>query len=169
MQLTLNLTSLIITIFFTGLTAGLCFTWANAVTPGIGRLDDLGFLQAFQQMNRAIINPIFIVVFMGPTITHIANIILFKSANPTIFWLILTASILYLIGLTFITVFGNVPLNEMIDKVELLTASPEELKTLRDQFEIRWNRFHMVRTITTSLSFFLLILSLLMYNKQITQ
>ena len=166
MQLTLNLTSLLATTFLTGLTAGLCFTWANAVTPGIGRLDDLGFLHAFQQMNRAILNPIFIVVFMGPTITHIANIFLFKSTSPTVFWLILTAAILYLIGLVLMTILGNVPLNEMIDKVDLLSATPEELKSLRDQFEIRWNRFHMVRTITTSLSFALLIVSILLHSKQ---
>lgn len=166
MQLTLNLTSLLMTTFLTGLTAGLCFTWANAVTPGIGRLDDLGFLHAFQQMNRAILNPFFIVVFMGPLITHIANIFLFKSANPTVFWLILTASILYLIGLVFMTIIGNVPLNEMIDKVDLLSASPEELKTLRDSFETKWNQFHLVRTITTSLSFALLIISILLQSKQ---
>jgi uncharacterized membrane protein len=166
MQLTLNLSSLLVTTFFTGLTAGLCFTWANAVTPGIGRLDDLGFLHAFQQMNRAIINPIFIVVFMGPMITHIANIFLFKSDNSTVFWLVLTAAILYLIGLVLMTVLGNVPLNEMIDKVDLLSATPEELASLREQFEVRWNRFHIVRTITTSLSFGLLIVSIVLHSKQ---
>ena len=147
MQLSLNLTSLFLTTFLTGLTAGLCFTWGNAVTPGIGRLDDLGYLHAFQQMNRAILNPIFIVVFMGPLITHIANIFLFKSANPTVFWLILLASVLYLVGLVLMTVIGNVPLNEMIDKVDLLSASPEELKTLRESFETKWNQFHLLHLI----------------------
>jgi uncharacterized membrane protein len=166
MHLSLNLTSLLVSTFLTGLTAGLCFTWGNAVTPGIGRLDDLGYLHAFQQMNRAILNPIFIGVFMGPAITHIANIFLFKSATPTVFWLILSASILYLVGLVLMTIIGNVPLNEMIDKVDLLSASPEELKTLRDQFEVRWNQFHLVRTITTSLSFALLIISIVLHNKQ---
>lgn len=166
MTLSLNLTSLLVSTFLTGLTAGLCFTWGNAVTPGIGRLDNLGFLHAFQQMNRAIINPIFIVVFMGPLITHIANIFLFKSATPTVFWLILSASILYIVGLVLVTIFGNVPLNEMIDKVDLLSASPEELATLRDNFEVQWNRFHNIRTVTTSLSFALLILSIVLQNKQ---
>ena len=166
MSLSLNLTSLLLSTFLTGLTAGLCFTWANAVTPGIGRLDDLGFLHAFQQMNRAILNPIFIIVFMGPFITHVANIFLFKSAHPTVFFLVITAAILYIVGLVLMTVFGNVPLNEMLDKVDLLSASPEELKTLRDQFEVRWNQFHMIRTITTSLSFALLIISIVLHGKQ---
>ena len=166
MQLSINLTSLLLTTFFTGLTAGLCFTWGNAVTPGIGRLDDLGYLHAFQQMNRAILNPIFIIIFMGPTITHIANIFLFKSENISLFWLVLAAAILYLVGLVLMTVLGNVPLNEMIDKVDLLSASPEELSQLRNKFEVKWNQFHRIRTITTSISFGLLIISILLYNKQ---
>jgi len=166
MQLSINLTSLLLTTFFTGLTAGLCFTWGNAVTPGIGRLDDLGYLHAFQQMNRAILNPIFIIIFMGPTITHIANIFLFKSGNISLFWLVLAAAILYLVGLVLMTVLGNVPLNEMIDKVDLLSASPEELSQLRNKFEVKWNQFHRIRTITTSISFGLLIISILLYNKQ---
>lgn len=166
MQLSLNLTSLLLTTFFTGLTAGLCFTWGNAVTPGIGRLNDLGYLHAFQQMNRAILNPIFIIVFMGPLLTHVANIFLFKSANTTLFWLILAAAVIYLVGLVLMTVIGNVPLNEMIDKVDLLSASPEELSELRNKFEVKWNRFHRIRTITTSISFALLIASVLIYNKQ---
>ena len=34
-------------ILLTGLSAGLCFTWSNAITPGIGRLDDVGYLSEF--------------------------------------------------------------------------------------------------------------------------
>jgi hypothetical protein len=32
-------------VLLTGLSAELCFNWSNTVTPGIGRLDDLGYLQ----------------------------------------------------------------------------------------------------------------------------
>ena len=60
MEFSINSITTISTILLTGLTAGLCFTWTNAVTPGIGRLDDLGYLQSFQEMNRAIINPLFL-------------------------------------------------------------------------------------------------------------
>ena len=59
MEFSINSITTISTILLTGLTAGLCFTWTNAVTPGIGRLDDLGYLQSFQEMNRAISNPLF--------------------------------------------------------------------------------------------------------------
>ena len=63
MEITFQNSIYILLIVLTGLSAGLCFTWTNAVTPGIGRLDDLGFLQSFQQMNRTILNPIFFIAF----------------------------------------------------------------------------------------------------------
>ena len=68
MEINFKIIVLIISILFTGLTAGLCFTWSNAVTPGIGRLDNISFLKAFQAMNRAIINGPFMLVFMGGVI-----------------------------------------------------------------------------------------------------
>ena len=55
----LKLALLVFGIVCTGLTAGLCFTWSNAVTPGIGQLDNFGYLSAFQAMNRAILNAVF--------------------------------------------------------------------------------------------------------------
>jgi len=167
MQFSINLTSLFVSTFLTGLTTGLCFTWANAVTPGIGRLNDLGFLQAFQQMNRTIINPTFIVIFMGPFFVHLANVYLFRATSSPLFWIIIIAALLYIIGLVFVTLFGNVPLNELLDKVDLNQATPEELKSLRDQFENKWNRLHLIRTITTSISFALLIVSIIIHSKNL--
>ena len=58
-------------VFLTGLSAGLCFTWTNAVVPGIAKLDDRSFLSSFQQMNRTIINPLFIITFFGPSVLGI--------------------------------------------------------------------------------------------------
>jgi uncharacterized membrane protein len=161
MTYSINTLILIGTIILTGLTTGLCFTWTNAVTPGIGRLDDLGYLQAFQAMNRSIINPTFLVVFFGPFLTHIANIYLHRSQTNTVFWILFAAGILYVAGVVIITLFGNVPLNEILDKTDLEISSPEQLKELRNLFEVKWNRLHLIRTVTSLLSFLLLILSLL--------
>lgn len=161
MTYSINSLTLIGTILLTGLTAGLCFTWTNAVTPGIGRLDNLGYLQAFQAMNRAIINPLFLVVFFGPFIAHIANIYLHRTQPNVVFWMLFAAGILYVAGVVVITVFGNVPLNEILDKTNLQDASPEKLNELRNLFEAKWNRLHLIRTVTSLLSFLLLIISLL--------
>jgi len=160
MELSLKFTTLVTTIVLTGLSAGLCFTWSNSITPGIGRLDDLGFLQSFQQMNRAIINPTFLILFFGPFFLNLVNIYLFKSASSSVLWLLIAATAIYFFGLVLITIFGNVPLNEILDKTDLATSSIEELKDLRVSFETKWNRLHLIRTVTSTISFILLIFSL---------
>ncbi|MFV1884942.1 MAG: DUF1772 domain-containing protein [Balneola sp.] len=146
-------------ILLTGLTAGLCFTWSNAVTSGIGRLDNLTFLKSFQSMNRVIINGKFLIVFFGPVILLFLNTYLFKS-NTTTLWLFLVAAILFFVGVGLVTVFGNVPLNEILDKSNLETLTSTDLQELRNKFEQPWNRWHMVRTFSSLISFSLLLIGL---------
>ncbi|XCF07282.1 anthrone oxygenase family protein [Tamlana crocina] len=164
MEINFKIIVLILGILFTGLTAGLCFTWSNAITPGIGRLDDLEFLQSFQAMNRAIINPSFLIVFFGPVILLFINAFLHRSSNPTTFWSFTLAAILFFVGIGLITIFKNVPLNETLDKTTLENLSAIELKELRTKFEQPWNRWHIQRTIASFTSFALLITGL-MYSK----
>lgn len=168
MELTFKFSTLILATFLTGLTAGLCFTWTNAVTTGIGRLNNLGYLQAFQQMNRAIINPLFMIVFFGAFIVHFLNIILFRNSSSTVIVMLTMVAALYFLGVVLMTIFGNVPLNEVLDKTDLAKASMEDLQALRDRFEVKWNRMHLIRTITSALSFLLLLISLLINNKYIS-
>jgi uncharacterized membrane protein len=163
MEFKLKFMVLLLGILLTGLTAGLCFTWSNAVTPGIGRLDNLTFLKSFQAMNRAIINGKFMIVFFGPVILLFLNTYLFKG-NNTSFWLFLIAAILFFIGIGLVTIFGNVPLNEVLDKSNLELLSKVELKELRNNFEQPWNRLHMIRTLSSCSAFVLLIIGML-YSK----
>lgn len=164
MELNFKIIVLMLGILFTGLTAGLCFTWSNAITPGIGRLDDLGFLKAFQAMNRAIINPSFLMVFFGPVILLFINAYLNRNAPQTTFWSFILAAILFFMGIGLITIFKNVPLNELLDKTVLENLSTVELKELRTKFEQPWNRWHIQRTIASFASFALLLIGLI-YSK----
>jgi len=161
MDFTLQHIVTIVLVLLLGLSAGLCFTWTNAVTPGIGQLDDIGFLSAFQQMNRSIINPLFILVFFGPFFLGLINLYLYKNASNTVIWLLIFAIAIYFFGVLLVTIFGNVPLNEILDKTDLGKASIEDLKQLRERFEDKWNRLHLIRTISSAIAFLLLILTLL--------
>lgn len=163
MEFKLKFIVLVLGILFTGLTAGLCFTWSNAVTPGIGRLDNLTFLKSFQSMNRAIINWKFMIVFFGPVILLFLNTYLFKG-NNTSFWLFLIAALLFFAGIGLVTILGNVPLNEVLGKSHLEELSKIELQELRNKFEQPWNRWHTIRTISSFSAFVLLILGIL-YSK----
>ncbi|WP_299336308.1 DUF1772 domain-containing protein [uncultured Psychroserpens sp.] len=163
MEFKLKFIVLMLGILFTGLTAGLCFTWSNAVTPGIGRLDNLSFLKAFQAMNRAIINGKFMIVFFGPVILLFLNTYLFRN-NSISFWLFLAAAILFFVGIGLVTIFGNVPLNESLDASHLETLTEIELQDLRNKFEQPWNKWHTIRTLSSLSTFVLLVIGML-YSK----
>jgi uncharacterized membrane protein len=164
MEINFKIIVLLLSILFTGLTAGLCFTWSNTITPGIGRLDDLGFLKAFQAMNRAIINPSFLIVFMGPCVLLFINAFAAKNTNLMVFTTYLLAAGLFFVGVGLVTIFKNVPLNDILDKTVLETASTIELSKLRNSFEQPWNRWHMIRTVCSFTAFALLVIGML-FNK----
>lgn len=165
MDITIQHIGIIALVVLTGLSAGLCFTWSNSITPGIGRLNDFEYLASFQQMNRAILNPLFFIVFFGPFFLSLINLYVFKSAPSSVLWLLILAAIIYVFGVLLVTIFGNVPLNEMLDKTELANASAYDLKTLRNNFEMKWNRLHLVRTISSAISFITLIISMIQITK----
>ncbi|GGD28702.1 anthrone oxygenase family protein [Hyunsoonleella pacifica] len=164
MEIKFKLIVLVLGVLFTGLTAGLCFTWSNAITPGIGRLDDLSFLKSFQAMNRAIINPRFLIVFFAPVVLLFLNTYLYRKADATTFWLFLSAAVLFFIGVGLITVLKNVPLNTILENSVLEDLSSVDVKRLRETFESSWNFWHMIRTITSFTAFTLLLVGIL-YNK----
>ncbi|WP_435623352.1 DUF1772 domain-containing protein [Flagellimonas sp.] len=159
MEISASNITLMATILLVGLVAGLCFTWGNAVTPGIGQLDDLGYLQAFQKMNRSIENPLFFAVFMGSFPIGVATIFTNKGISPEHFWLILIAVGIYFFGVVLVTILGNVPLNQVLDKTDLIGSSVAELQTLRQKFEQPWNRFHTIRVFASFISFAMLVLA----------
>ncbi len=139
--------------------AGIFFTWTNAVTPGIGQLNDLGYLRALQSMNRVILNSAFYIVFICPLfMLPMATILNYNSVSSLVFTLLLIASIIYLSGVFMITILGNIPLNYVLDKTDLDNFSLEDARKLRNEIEIKWNNFNLIRTITSSIAFILMII-----------
>ena len=150
-------------IFLTGLMAGIFFTWSNAVKPGIGKLNDLDYLSALQSMNRVILNSLFLIVFIGAIIS-VALVPVFHFHPKNIFWLLILIVIIYWVGVFSVTVFGNIPLNEILDKRNLSIMNPNDLSLLRDSIENRWNNFNLIRSISSAISFLLLIISFVLID-----
>jgi uncharacterized membrane protein len=149
----------VISIISTGMMAGIFFTWTNAVKPGIGKLDNLSYLKAFQAMNRVILNPIFYCLFMMPLITLIIlSYNSFDLHKLYVFDLLIASTVIYFIGVILTTIIGNIPLNEMLDKSDLERLDQQDSMTLRKTIETRWNRFNFVRTVSSFLSFLILII-----------
>jgi uncharacterized membrane protein len=117
-------------------------------------------------MNRVILNNTFKLVFIGALLaTALVPIFYFHLYPSNIFWLLVSAFIFYWFGAFGITVFGNIPLNEILDKTALETFSLEELKSLRTSIELKWNNLNLIRTISSLLTFILLVISYTLMNR----
>lgn len=153
-------------ILLTGLMAGIFFTWSNAVKPGLGKLSDTEYLRALQSMNRVILNNAFKLIFLGAIITvALLPVFYFNLYPKNIFWLFILTLIIYWVGVFGVTISGNIPLNEILDKTNLESISLEEIKALRTRIEVKWNNFNFIRSISSAITFLLLILSFIFLDK----
>lgn len=151
----------ILALLSTGLSAGLFYAWAVSVIPGTKRIADQSYLEAMQQINRAILNPGFFAIFFGALIMILWSTYLeFKMDMGQSFYFTVAAFIVYMAGTVGVTVAGNVPLNEALDLIELNKLGAEELRVTRQAYELKWNRLHNVRTVFSVISFVLLLLAI---------
>jgi uncharacterized membrane protein len=128
-----------------GLTAGVMFCYQIAVMPGLHELSDPEFISAFQQIDRKIVRPPFLLTFFGGGVLLVAGTALEGSASGR-FEVLVIASALYLIGVLVITMTGHVPRNAALARVPA-RATAEEAARARTTFEGSWNRLHVVRTL----------------------
>jgi uncharacterized membrane protein len=160
--------TLIISTLMLALIAGLFYSYSCSVNPGLKQLDDSGYLAAMQSINRAIINPLFFLSFMGTLLFFPVSLFFnFTTWDSPKFLLLLGAFVLYACGTFGVTIFGNVPLNEALDTFPLKTATLEEISRARRVFEIPWNNLHSIRTVASVISLLLVIISITLPSKAI--
>lgn len=156
----MNTIILILTTLSSGLMAGLFYSWSISVTPGLAKVNDENYLKAFQSMNRAILNPVFLIIFMGLVILLILlSYLSYNSTEPAQFWYILSATVLYIAGVIVVTIFGNVPMNNKLEVLQIESINLEQMASFRLGFENKWNKLNMIRTICSALSFLMLIMA----------
>ena len=137
------------------LTAGLVFGFAVVVMPGIAKLPDRDFLQAFKRMDGMIQNgaPLFMLVWVGSIVSVILTLVLGTLQLQWIeLYLLWFASSLYLLGVQGPTIRFNIPLNNAVQALEMDSLTEPELAEARAQFEAPWNRWNRFRTMTATVS-----------------
>ena len=147
---------LVISVTLTALMAGLFYAWSCSVMAGFARLKDREFVAAMQATNRAIQNPVFFAAFFGAPVFLIISAFWFYG-EPRRFWLLLAAAVIYLTGTFGITIFGNVPLNNTLDRFNSEWATDEEIARRRVNFERRWNNLNTIRAVSSTLAVILVI------------
>src|SRR3954447_7579276 len=100
----------------TGLMAGLFAAFAYSVMPGLHRGSDRSFVEAMQNINRAILNGWFMFCFLGSLVFLVGAAVLAWRGHgrPALPWIV-AALVLYLV-MFLVTSGVNVPLNNTLDK-----------------------------------------------------
>ena len=136
----------------TGLVAGLLFAFALLTMPGLATLRDREFVRAFAAIDAIIQrnNLLFILTWAGSAVSLIiASVIGFSQLDGVLRLLLLAATAAYVAGVQVPTIAVNVPLNNALQRVDADGADDKSVQLARAQFEPRWVRWNVARTIVS--------------------
>lgn len=134
---------IVLLIVMTGLMAGIYFSFSVFIMKSLSELPALQAAQAMNKINDVIINTVFLPVFFGSTLWY-AGLIVWSLAN----WqsgrsiLVIIAALIYIIGMFFVTAFGNVPLNNKLNE----TAGTDSiLVSFWHEYLHKWTQLNHLR------------------------
>jgi uncharacterized membrane protein len=141
-----------------GLIGGVFFAFSTFVMRALAALPPAQGIAAMKSVNIAVINPMFLGVFLG---TAVSCILLAVSSLLT--WqkpgaaLLLAGSALYLLGTFVMTMVCNVPRNDA-----LATLDPASAESARfwAEYVAGWTLWNLVRTIAAIAAATLLVIAL---------
>lgn len=135
----------------TGLFAGVLYAFNVAIVPALRSIKGTSHIAAMQAINTKIKNPVFFLSFFGPTL--LLPLAAYLHRGTAEFPLLVAAAALHIIGGNGVTIAGNIPLNERLDKVDSGHLSEAEADQIRAEFQgvgSLWMRFHNVRTLAVT-------------------
>ena len=149
-----------------GLMAGVFVEWAHTIMRGLTKTDDRTFVGAFQALDRATINPLFMLTFVGALVlTGVAGVLYLRGddGGSVVPW-VAVAFGLYLVVFV-ITIAVHVPLNDDLKAA----GDPErigDLAAVRDAFhETRWIAWNVVRAVASTAAFVCLAWALVLHGR----
>lgn len=137
-----------------GIAAGLFFIFSNTIMASFARLPVAQGIAAMQQINVTIINPLFMLVFMGLVLLSLVlgakAIVGWTEAGSA--WL-LAGSVAYLVGCFLVTMVFNVPLNDALAAVDPACAEGAAMWARYLTEWLPWNHVRSVACLVSLASF----------------
>lgn len=128
-----------------GLVAGLLFAFSAGVLTGLGGLPGDDGAAAMRAVNSAVLNPLFLGVFLGTGVACAALVVaVVMTGGPA---LLVVGGALYPAGVLAVTAAVNVPMNEALAAGGLGWA----------RYRMRWTRWNHLRTAAGTVALVLLL------------
>ena len=130
-----------------GLIAGIFFAFSTFVMQALARLPSAQGISAMQSINVAVINRVFLSVFVGTAATcavlAVASLFMWskRGAVP-----LLVGSLLYVGGTVLVTAVFHIPRNNVLATAD--PASPDAALLWADYID-RWTRWNHVRMLAS--------------------
>jgi len=147
-----------ISILGCGIVAGIFFVFSTFVMRALARLKPAQGIEAMQSINITVLNPWFLVAFMGTAAVCLLLAIstYWRWDQPGAVYL-LAGCLLYLIGTFLVTVVFNVPMN---NSLEVVVPSSSDASDLWSVYLTKWTFWNHVRTAAAFLGAVSLMLTL---------
>jgi uncharacterized membrane protein len=149
MQDIMSTVALVAATVSTGLLAGVFQLYAFAVMPGLRRVDDRTFVTAFAALDRAIVNPWFLLaIFFGaPVLCAVSTVASWSDARGV--WA--TAALVGTVTCVVITTAVHLPVNNALKAAATDVAA--DAASIRRRFgEARWAAWNLVRAVLSTVS-----------------
>jgi uncharacterized membrane protein len=148
-----------------GLMAGVFGLYAHTIMPGLGRANDRTFVGAFQSIDKAIINPLFLGTFLGALVLTGLAVALHLGEDGRLVLPFTAAALVLYLAIFVVTLAVNVPLNDGLKAA----GDPDriaDLAAVRERFdEARWVRWNLARAVASTAAFGCLAWALVLYGR----
>jgi uncharacterized membrane protein len=119
------------------LVAGVMFAFSTAVMPALAHRPAAEGAAAMQQINRVILNPVFLGIYL---LTAVASATLLVLGT----WPERVAGLLYLLGVFVVTAAVNVPLNNRLDAADVASGDGQRFWA---HYLRRWTAWNHARAV----------------------
>ena len=147
---------LVVACLGSGMMAGLFVSFSMFMMKALGSLAPPDGIKAMQAINRFIVRPSYLMVFLGTGLL-LAVACYVAGSSHAMFWIVLAATVVYIAACIVSTVWFNVPLNDELDG-----SDPHDVDShhLWRYYLTEWTKWNHVRAAACVLSTLLLGFSL---------
>ena len=140
--------AVVVALFGSALIAGVFFAFSSFIMKALARVPSAEGIAAMQSINVVVLNKSFLGTFLGTAaVCVLVAILALPGWHAPAAPFYLAGALLYIAGTLFVTMFGNVPLN---DKLAAVAAGGPEANTVWAHYLDRWTMLNTVRTVAAA-------------------